>query len=219
MTGTGLALRVALVIAVILGVNLIFGAALRILELELHPEDLAKIQRGVWVSLLIYALVLAIPFVPGVELGIAMLSMFGASVAPYVYLSTVGGLTLSFLVGRLIPLRLLARGALALRMKRAAGLLARLETLDRKDRLGMLLERAPAGWAEWMIRNRYLALAILFNLPGTALIGGGGGIALVAGLSRLFHPAGYLLVVCLSVSPVPLLVYLFGVENILPAAP
>lgn len=216
LTVAGWAGRIALVLAIIFLANWLIGGAVRGLELAVRPEAATLIERGIWLTCLVYGLILALPFVPGVEIGIAMLSMFGASVAPHVYLSTVAGLTLSFMVGRLVPLRVLARAALAARMKRTSVLLARLEAMDHKDRLDLLLERAPAGWAEWLIRYRYVALAILLNLPGTAIIGGGGGIALVAGLSRLFRPGIYIGVVCIAVSPVPLLVYLFGVETILP---
>lgn len=42
------------------------------------------------------------------------------------------------------------------------------------------------------------------NLPGNALIGGGGGIALMAGMSRLFSFPLFLLSLTVAVSPVPL---------------
>lgn len=215
-SSASLLLRVGAVIVLIVLANIVIGGAFRALELSIRPEDVANIQRGIWISSLAYALILAMPFVPGVEIGIALLSMFGASVAPLVYFSTILGLFLSFAVGRVIPLRRLAGIALTLRMRRTAALLARIEAEDDDKRLGILMENAPGEWAEWLIRNRYIALAILFNLPGTALIGGGGGIALVAGLSRVFRPSSFLLTVCIAVCPVPLAVYLFGVETILP---
>ena len=45
-------------------------------------------------------------------------------------------------------------------------------------------------------------------MPGNVLIGGGGGIAMVAGLSRLYSLAGFLLAVGVAVAPVPLAVTL-----------
>lgn len=33
---------------------------------------------------------------------------------------------------------------------------------------------------------RYVALAVLLNIPGNVVIGGGGGIAFAAGMTRLF---------------------------------
>jgi len=56
------------------------------------------------------------------------------------------------------------------------------------------------------LRHRYLALAVLFNLPGNMLIGGGGGIALIAGMSGLYRSTNYFITVTLAVAPVPLII-------------
>jgi hypothetical protein len=48
---------------------------------------------------------------------------------------------------------------------------------------------------------------VLINLPGNMLVGGGGGIALVAGMTRLFSWPAFLLTVAVAVAPVPLLIY------------
>jgi len=47
-------------------------------------------------------------------------------------------------------------------------------------------------------------VAAAFNIPGNALIGGGGGIALVAGMSGLFRLPTYILMVAIAISPIPL---------------
>lgn len=57
-----------------------------------------------------------------------------------------------------------------------------------------------------LLRHRYLALAVALNLPGNTLLGGGGGIALMAGLSGLYPMPAYLTTVAIAVAPVPLLV-------------
>jgi len=51
-------------------------------------------------------------------------------------------------------------------------------------------------------RYRYLALAVLLNVPGNAVIGGGGGIAMLVGMTRLFSFPAYIATVVLAVSPV-----------------
>ena len=53
-----------------------------------------------------------------------------------------------------------------------------------------------------------LVLAVLFNLPGNALIGGGGGIAMMAGMSRLYSFPAYLLLIAVAILPGPILVML-----------
>jgi hypothetical protein len=54
-----------------------------------------------------------------------------------------------------------------------------------------------------MLRHRLWALALLINLPGSALIGGGGGICMAIGVSRLVTYPQFLLTTALAVSPLP----------------
>jgi hypothetical protein len=53
-----------------------------------------------------------------------------------------------------------------------------------------------------------LTLAVLLNLPGNIIIGGGGGIALIAGMTRLYSPPTYLTTIAIAVAPVPVIVTL-----------
>ena len=46
-----------------------------------------------------------LPFVPSVEIGLAMMLMLGPKIVPLVYGCTVLALVLSFLLGRLVPQR------------------------------------------------------------------------------------------------------------------
>jgi hypothetical protein len=62
----------------------------------------------------------------------------------------------------------------------------------------------------FLAKHRYLSIAILFNMPGNYLIGGGGGISLTCGISRRISWKRFLLTIILAVSPVPLLAF-FGV--------
>ncbi|MDX1605028.1 MAG: hypothetical protein R3202_02480 [Candidatus Competibacterales bacterium] len=156
-------------------------------------------------AFLLYALLLSIPFVPGVELGWVLMMLLGPRGVVGVYLATVGGLLLSFWAGRAIPLLACGRLLEWLHLGRAAQFIARLQPLDADQRLRLLVLRAPVRIVPFLLRHRYLALAVAFNLPGNTLLGGGGGIALVAGMSGLFAPLRYTLVLVLAVSPVPLL--------------
>jgi hypothetical protein len=61
-----------------------------------------------------------------------------------------------------------------------------------------------------VLQRRSLALALLFNLPGNALIGGAGGIALFAGTSRLFSFTRFCLLTALATSPLPAMLLLRG---------
>jgi hypothetical protein len=95
-------------------------------------------------------------------------------------------------------------------MRRAADLVARAAPLSRDARLALLLDGAPPRLVALALRRRYVALALALNIPGNALIGGGGGIALLAGVSGLFAPVPTVLAFAIAVSPVPLAIALLG---------
>jgi hypothetical protein len=59
-----------------------------------------------------------------------------------------------------------------------------------------------------LLKRRYLVLAALLNLPGNVVIGGAGGIAMLAGMSRLYSFPKYLLLVSVAVLPGPILITL-----------
>ena len=165
------------------------------------------VRRAVITATALYIVLMAIPFMPGIEVGLSMLMLLGARVALLVYLSTITALMLSFIVGRFIPVRHAARAFHLFGLARAEDLLQTVAALPVKERLPFLLDHVPPGLAPFMLRHRYLALAVLINLPGNMLIGGGGGIALVAGMTRLFTGPAFLLTVAVAVAPVPLLIY------------
>lgn len=166
---------------------------------------------GVFAGLLVaYALLMAVPFMPGIEVGISLLMLKGAAIAPLVYGATVLGLLLAFMIGRYLPYSWVHSAFRDLRMTRAADVLERIEPMSGEDRLAHLAERLPRWLRPFVVSWRYLTLAAALNLPGNAFLGGGGGIALIAGLSRLFRPGPTALVILIAVLPVPLAVYLGG---------
>ena len=144
------------------------------------------------------------------QIGIGLIAMLGPKIAPLVYVCTLAGLLLAFTIGRLIPISVLIRLSRDLHWDRLHRLLREFKPLNKKERMALLIERAPKRLVPWLLRYRYLALAVALNIPGNYLIGGGGGIALFAGLSRLFSVPGYLLTIVIAVSPVPVAVMFFG---------
>lgn len=153
--------------------------------------------------LLLYILLTAIPFVPGTEIGLALLMVFGAQVAGIVYLSTVTSLTLAFAVGRLVPDRRLAAWLLRHGFERTAALIETFSGLSPAERDRYLTQNAPRRLAPWLTRHRAITMIVLINLPGNTLLGGGGGIALVTGLSKLMPVKQFLVSVAIAAAPVP----------------
>jgi hypothetical protein len=131
--------------------------------------------------------------------------MLGAKGVILVYLCTLLSLSLSFAIGRLIPLKYFARFLGWLHLSKARDLVLKLEPLNPEEKMDFLLETAPSKVVPYLLEHRYLMIAIILNLPGNALIGGGGGIGLVAGMSRLYSFPKYLLLVGLAITPLPLL--------------
>lgn len=204
----GVALKLALLVALLIGASYAGKWLMGQFDPHLTPASEPMIHRMIVTALAVYVLLMMLPFVPGVEIGLGLMVMFGAKIVPVVYLGTVLALTLAFLIGRLVPQRSIAETFGILRLTRTRDLLRRLEPLDSSQRLEFLLQSASTRVTPFLLRHRFIALAVALNMPGNALIGGGGGIGLVAGFSRLFTLPKFALTVAIAVSPVPLAILL-----------
>jgi hypothetical protein len=182
------------------------------LNLQIRPDNEMQVHRAIMLGAVAYIGLLAIPFVPGAEIGLAMLAGFGPGIAPLVYLATVAAMTLAYTVGRFLPIVALERLLSLLRMRRAAALVARAAPLSPEARLVMLMDGQSKRAVSLGLRYRYIALALAVNTPGNSIIGGGGGIMMMAGLSGIFSPLATILTIVVAVSPVPLAVMFLGLQ-------
>ncbi|MBI3992348.1 MAG: hypothetical protein HY342_03670 [Candidatus Lambdaproteobacteria bacterium] len=161
-------------------------------------------------AVVLYILFLMVPFVPGNEIGLGIIMLFGTQGVIVVYFATILALLLSFLMGRLIPLSAMVRLAGWLHLHGVQRMLAQVDTAQPMESLNRVIQEAPARWVPFLLRHRYVAIGIAFNLPGNVLIGGGGGIGMMAGMSRVFRLDAYLLVLCIATSPVPVVLLTTG---------
>lgn len=151
-----------------------------------------------------YAVALAMPFVPGVELGLLIMAAFGPLGALIAYLATIGGLSLAHAIGRTLPEPIVVKF-----LKRIGievphdGVASAMQGMVTESRLG---RTAPKRLATWLIEFRYLTLGLCLNFPGNSVLGGGGGLALLCGMSRQFRWRAFLVTVAVATSPVPILV-------------
>ena len=205
-------LKIGGILILILAGNLFTDRVLELLHFELLPSNERIVHRMIMVSAVVYIVLLALPFVPGVEIGLTLIAMLGPPIVFLVYISTVVGLLLGFFIGRLVSISGPMRLFHDLGLRRAGELLEAIEPLSKDERLVFLATKAPARIVPFLLRHRYLALGILLNLPGNFLVGGGGGIAMIAGVSGLYSIVGYFLTVVIAVAPVPIAVLLFGSE-------
>ena len=158
---------------------------------------------------ILYVLLLSLPFVPGVELGLLLMCVFGKEGIVFVYFATIAGLSLAFLIGRLLPKRWIDARLEKLGFSQTCDSHSN-EIDGMLDTFSINQEFCQNRLSSYLSKYRYLTIAVLFNTPGNYLIGGGGGISLACGISRSISWKWFLLTVVLAVSPVPLLAF-FGV--------
>ena len=199
-------LRALALAALIVGGHEVIGIVTSWLDLALLPHTEDMLHRAIVSGTAAYVVLMAIPFVPGAEIGLTLLTAIGGALAPLIYLATAASLMIAYLVGRLLPPKLLQRGLTGLGLQRAATIVQDGSAMT-NDELNARLQSLSGGKMGMFLRYRYLALALAVNMPGNVIVGGGGGIAMMAGLSRLFDPLPFLLTVLLAVLPVPLLFY------------
>jgi hypothetical protein len=197
--------KISLIVGFLVLVN--YGGSLVVeqINFQLWPEHEHLMITVLWIAIVVYVLWMAIPFVPGIELGLALMVMLGTRGIVLVYLCTLLSLSLSFTIGRLIPLNGFARFLGWLHLYKAQDLVLQLEPLNSEEKLNFLLRTAPSKVIPFLLKHRYLTIAIALNLPGNALIGGGGGIGLISGMSKLYPFPKYILLVSLAITPLPLL--------------
>jgi hypothetical protein len=208
-----MAVAITIFLGILLFLNYGVGRIADILAFQMWPRHVNLAVFIVFASAALYIVLTVLPFMPGIEVGLMLMAMLGVEGIVLAYLCTVLALSLSFLAGRLIPPRLVARTLGWLTLHRARKLVTDLEPLDPEERLLFLTRSAPSRIVPFLLRHRYLVLAVLFNLPGNAIIGDGGGIGLIAGMSRLFPFPKYVLLVSVAITPVPLLFLLRAVQQ------
>lgn len=203
-------IKILVIGAMLISANFMLHEITDILGFQISPGDTKSTNALIFASAALYSFLLAIPFVPGVEVGLGLIAMFGPPAALLVYACTVIGLSLSFTVGRLLPLRTLIKLSDDINFQRTSAWLRKIEPMSQQERLELLARKAPNRFLPYLIRYRYCALGIALNIPGNFIIGGGGGIALFAGISRLYSIPGFLITVSISVAPIPAAIFLFG---------
>ncbi|MCP1676311.1 hypothetical protein J2T57_003470 [Natronocella acetinitrilica] len=134
-----------------------------------------------------YAFLLAIPFVPAMEIGLLLMALFGPAGAVTAYVATVVGLNLAYGVGRVLS-----------QSKRPV------------SRIHLAKRPLPA-WLQSIARRLprntgcVLMLGVLLNVPGNTIVGGGGGIALTYGATRALSWPRFALTVAIATSALPIL--------------
>ncbi len=202
-------LRILFIVLVVLILHKMMSWTLSVAELNQNGPLMVGF---VFTILATYIILISIPFVPGIEIALSLMMLRGPEVVIWVYLATVIGLFLSFLAGQYLSYKYLHKLFHDLQMKRTCQLLEKLHPLSRKERLNIIKDKLPIILRPFIVEGRYVAVAAILNIPGNALIGGGGGILLIAGLSRIFSTLGMLLTLIIAVAPVPIAILVFDID-------
>lgn len=181
-----------------------------LLRPEMEAADPKALRAMIATATALYVVTSALPFVPGAEIGFGMILIMGSKIAVLVYSAMVAALLVAYAAGRIVPAKALAAFFDYIGLNRARDLVLHTAPLDPKARLEFLASKAPHKIVPFLLRHRYIALLVLLNLPGNSIVGGGGGIALTAGLSGLYPFPGYLATVLIAVAPIPTFVLVTG---------
>ncbi len=133
--------------------------------------------------LLAYAIALALPYFPGVELGLAIIVIFREKGVLFVYVTTILGLVFSFIIGRYLS--------------RNNHHPKYLKSLLSSEIVGKLSRYSPVA-----------LLALLLNVPGNIALGGGGGVAMSYGLLGTISLIKFIATISIAITPVPILFFL-----------
>ncbi len=213
----GITIRV-LVATTIWVALILFGHHLTHLDIAETRQTLATLREAMGMGALLgsaamLAVLLGLPFVPSVEMGLLMMAVFGRDGAIAAWLATITGLSLAYAAGRYMPVDVLRSWLIrhGLPTTSPGGGSVFDAWLRRQD-------SGPANGvsrrlARFLLGHRYLLFALLINMPGNSLLGGGGGIALVSGFARLYRWPWFVLTVALASLPIPLLVF-FGLVRV-----
>jgi len=143
---------------------------------------------------------------PAIELGVVLLAMLDIQGVILLYAITVIALSISYTIGRLIPVQVLKRLFQYLHFHKASDLLSPGGERDEKEQINLFLEHAPKRFIPFLLRHRYWVFGVVINTPGNIILGGAGGIAMMSGVSRLFNFKTFVLTVLVAVSPLPVFV-------------
>jgi len=206
-------IKLIFLIIVVLLLNSGGGWLAHQINFQLYPRHEPYLHLVILGSFGLYILLMTLPFMPGIEIGLTLMLFLSGKGVVLVYLCTLIALSISFFLGQKIPLHKFAKFLDWLHLKKARDLILEIDPLSPNERVDILHSKAPAKIVPHLLNHRYLAIALLLNLPCNAVIGGGGGIGLIVGMSGIITYTRYLLLISVSTSPVPIVIILKGLIN------
>jgi hypothetical protein len=148
----------------------------------------------------IYAIALALPFVPGMEIGLFIMAAFGKPGVLGAWLATVIGLNLAFFIGHHFQNHPWVQ-------------LSRERLNNTNDAEKSTMGRVRIWIVTQVIHYPYLLIAFVYNVPGNIILGGGGGISLAAGAAKGLTWPKFFATTVIATAGIPILAW-FGINYI-----
>ena len=145
--------RIAIVLLVILGLNLAGSWLNHQINFQIFPRHDPVLHTAVMAAMAMYILLMATPFMPGIEIGMAVMMLLGHKSALLIYLCTLIALSISYLIGRFFPLHVVQRFLQWLYLEKASELVSQLEPLKRYERLDIINKKAPKKIAPLLLKH------------------------------------------------------------------
>ena len=191
----GEAVKLILMVVVAAGLVAYFDVTSQLTLISEQNSD--AVFYSLVVGCVCYGLLLMLPFVPALELGLVLMSLYGVDGVIGAYVATVSALMLSFLIGEKCR-----KNSDSPKFNVSKGVADKLAG-SRYSFVKRLYQK---------VRHRpYMSLALLLNMPGNVALGGAGGIAMMAGVSGHMQFVRYGLTVMVATSVVPLL-FMLGIS-------
>ncbi|OZG74039.1 hypothetical protein BTA51_09715 [Hahella sp. CCB-MM4] len=201
-----MALKLLLLVSVVTALNFAGQWLADYLNFQVWPHNPEYMDRIVLVLMIVFFIFMTLPFFPAIEIGLLLLALVSVKGVIVIYCLTILALSLAFEVGRYIPLNALVRLLNFFHLTKASRIIAGMAEVERRDRLDTLREALGSDKSRFWVNHRYLLVAVLLNMPGNSVIGGGGGIALLCGMSGIHSYGRFLLTTMLAALPIPALV-------------
>ncbi|WP_169334432.1 hypothetical protein [Hahella ganghwensis] len=199
-------LKLFLFVCIVTALNFSGQWLVEYLNYQVWPHNPFYMDRIIKILMVLFVVFMTLPFLPAIEIGLLLLAMVDVGGVITIYCLTLLSLSLAYIAGRNIPLAMLVKLLLFFHLVKAAAILNKMSEVERSQRLSELMAQLDSRRVQFWVKHHYLLIAVLLNLPGNSLIGGGGGIAMVCGMSGVLSYGRFLLTIALAALPVPVLV-------------
>ncbi|MET0064508.1 MAG: hypothetical protein ABW176_19640, partial [Candidatus Thiodiazotropha endolucinida] len=121
--------KVFAILLALIALNVLISNLIDAMEIQIWPEHLDIVDRAVVIGIILYIVLMATPFLPGIEMGLILMMVLGPKGVVVIYICTLIALSIGFFIGRVFPASLIVTFLQWLNFDRAAALLKRFDAI------------------------------------------------------------------------------------------